>query len=159
MGSDFVKKIRGTYIFGNKTFEEAVKHDMCRLQKFGLSHISSSSLKSADKGVSADENDNHEQVQPVVVGHSVNEAVSIGFSKSAISLPQFAKTFNFEYFQNLPNGHGAHCFLGRGLYMLQICQWLRQGFSRKQILVVCTEVCAMLGMKIHFSIEFCHIFG
>ena len=29
------------------------------------------------------------------------------------------------YLRNLPEGHGAHCYVGRGLYAMQLKHWLR----------------------------------
>ena len=51
----------------------------------------------------------------------------------------YGNSFDDSYFAALPNGHGAHCYVGRGLYLLQLQQWLKAGYRRDQLLVVCTE--------------------
>lgn len=125
VGVPFVKKIRGTYVLGDTPFETVIEEDIQRLQSHGV-----------DKG--------HGTQPPEGSLNSGAGAMAVpNHDNSGVALPHQASTygsaFNDAYFADLPNGHGAHCYVGRGMYMLQIQQWLRAGFKREQLLIVCTE--------------------
>jgi hypothetical protein len=55
-------------------------------------------------------------------------------SDSPESLEQLADRFQ-AYADALPQDHGAHSYVGRGLYALQLALWLRE-FPREQLLVL-----------------------
>jgi len=94
VGSEFVKRIRGTYVIGDKTFQDVVSDDMKLLKRSGLETS------------------------------SYDETCLDNLQK--------------KYYDALPLEHGAHSYLGRGLYAAQIMLWLRH-FPRDQIRVVCID--------------------
>ena len=54
---------------------------------------------------------------------------------SAAESPTWLDAAQARYFDARPNGHGAHSYVGRGLYALQLRLWLRH-FPAEQIHVV-----------------------
>lgn len=104
VGSEFVKRIRGTYVLGNRTFEEAIEDDRRALVRCGLTSP----------------------------GGGGSEKTTGAYSDAQLT------SLQREYFGKLPLDHGAHSYLGRGLYAVQLALWQRH-FPRRQIRVVCID--------------------
>lgn len=93
VGSPFVKKIRGTHVLGDRTFEDVVDEDMKNLKAC--------------------------------------------HAACGLRRPVADRCME-SYMRGLPDGHGAHCYVGRGLFAMQLKHWFRY-FDRSQFLVVSTE--------------------
>ena len=115
-GSEFVKKIRGCAVLGERSFEEAIDDDVRQLQAAG---VPLSLLGQQQKG---------EGVEDAA-------AAAAAAAWSAAESPTWLDAAQARYFDARPNGHGAHSYVGRGLYALQLRLWLRH-FPAEQIHVV-----------------------
>lgn len=84
-------------------------------------------------------------------------ALSLTAGHSAEEQAAIAQRFEDEYMRECPMDHGGHSVLGRGMYALQLLQWLRV-FPREQFLFLrldalaadtqreMDKVCAFLGL-------------
>ena len=154
VGEPLVKYIRGTYVMGDATFREVVEKDLADLQRHGCADFlpgsaSSPSAVGGDDASTAagggetgggDSGGASHAHARAHVHAATTTAAAAGAAGGAVGAGAGGQPQPpWQYFARLPNGHGAHCFVGRGLYLLQIRQWLRAGYRREQLLVVCTE--------------------
>lgn len=117
VGSEFVKRIRGTYEIGDKTFRDVMNDDRSILKRFQLS-VRRKCQHKGDKNEDEKEDDTTYENEPYA--------------------PDALARLQREYYDRLPMEHGAHSYVGRGMYAAQLQIWL-QYFPRDQVRVVCID--------------------
>lgn len=161
-GSAFVRQIRGCAVLGEKTFEEALDDDVRQLRAAGLPATLLEWTVGSGGGGGVPAMDVKSAGSSSGGGGGIGSDSGEDDAAGAWRDDAWQSAAQASYFDTRPNGHGAHSYIGRGLFALQLRLWLRH-FPREQIEVVdidemrdatrCVEVMrstfAFLGLPPH----------